>query len=716
MHVRVFGAAGVCIGLVTGTPRDTPATAHAAHDNARPGEVASAGAPADTTAPRTTSALIDTVHVRRSRTRGDVLDARAGMSSVREIDDGALRVQSVADVLDEVVGVRVRRYGGLGALATASIRASDAGQVEVYLDGVPLNAAQFGLTNLSDVALDNLQRVEVYRSHAPAAFGTGGIGGVVNLVTRDAGPRHATLSLSAGSFGTRRARALLSGTVGAAEYLVSYGRLASEGDFEFLYDPGTEQHNTADDQLRTRENNDVVQHAVLAKLEAKLRGFELTLMDDWLLETSGNPGFGNRLYRDARDDTRRHALSGSLTTPFFLDRRTRATVTAFHGYQRNRYTNPGNESGLPRYAKTHRSRAGGLRAALDVDLAELRQRLALALERKRETFVPVDANPRIGEGFERSRHTTSAVVEDALAMAGGRVRVTGSYRYRESHDNYHGPLPFGGPPTERDEAHWATTHGPSVGLVVSPARGLMLKAARTHHERFPTLFEIFGTGGEVRPNPELVPETGATWDGGVVLHLGGHASRTARARLEVGAFRSDRDSLIVLIQDSATSFKPLNLSSARVVGVEVAFDVDLPIETLWLPILDRLRIEGAFTSQDARQRSDAPHYDDRWVPYASPRQLFVHTELSRRIARVPLSVRHEYRFFDRYYRDRANRPDRKVAPRRLHAFGARADLFSGRATLDLQIDNAFDVRVDDVYGYPTPGRAVTFTVSTELGR
>jgi outer membrane receptor protein involved in Fe transport len=359
-----------------------------------------------------------------------------------------------------------------------------------------------------------------------------------------------------------------------------------------------------------------------------------------------------------------------------------------------------------------------------VAIPELRQRISALVERRREAFQPTDANPRIGEGFDRERLSTSLAIEDALALVDGRVVLTAAYRHREARDNYFGPLPFGRPPTERESPHWATAHGPSAGLVVRPTRSLVLKATRSHHERFPTLFELFGTGGEVRPNPELVPETGVAWDGGVIWRRSAGAERddarmrhrTIDARVELGAFHSRRDSLIVLVQDSASSFKPLNLSSAEVRGVELAFDVGVPLALPMLPFLDRLRVEGSFTSQDARQHSDAPYYDERWVPYASPRELFLRTELVHDRPGGRVSIRHEYRFFDRFYRDRANRPDRKVTPRRLHAFGVRAGLLSDRLGLDLDVDNAFDAHIDDVYGFPIPGRTISLTLAVELAR
>ena len=50
----------------------------------------------------------------------------------------------VSEVLDEVAGVKINRFGGLGNFSTISIRGSSAEQVMVYLDGVLLNKSSGG--------------------------------------------------------------------------------------------------------------------------------------------------------------------------------------------------------------------------------------------------------------------------------------------------------------------------------------------------------------------------------------------------------------------------------------------------------------------------------------------------------------------------------------------------------------------------------------------
>jgi len=50
--------------------------------------------------------------------------------------------EDLPQLLSEFPGVSVTRMGGLGSMATLSLRGSSANQVEVYFDGVPLSAPQ----------------------------------------------------------------------------------------------------------------------------------------------------------------------------------------------------------------------------------------------------------------------------------------------------------------------------------------------------------------------------------------------------------------------------------------------------------------------------------------------------------------------------------------------------------------------------------------------
>ena len=161
--------------------------------------------------------------------------------------------------------------GGWAAFSTVSIRGSNPNQVEVYLDNVLQNPANAGLVDLGSLPLDNVERIEIYRSFAPMQLGAGSIGGAINLVTRPvAGETTNLVNTSYGSFDTRKVTLYRSQGFDQLGYLVLFNYMGSAGDFTFLDDNGT-RFNTLDDQVTTRRNNDFNAFNINAKGEAIVR-------------------------------------------------------------------------------------------------------------------------------------------------------------------------------------------------------------------------------------------------------------------------------------------------------------------------------------------------------------------------------------------------------------------------------------------------------------
>jgi iron complex outermembrane receptor protein len=125
--------------------------------------------------------------------RADITN-RLGFVAMVDLSKRTGRVEDLPAVLSQLVGVRVTQYGGLGSFATVSIRGSSSSQVRTFLDGVPIDDPYLGLTNIADLPLGGVDRVEVYRGFSPPSLGGSAIGGALQLVTRMEGTHDATLS------------------------------------------------------------------------------------------------------------------------------------------------------------------------------------------------------------------------------------------------------------------------------------------------------------------------------------------------------------------------------------------------------------------------------------------------------------------------------------------------------------------------------------------
>jgi len=652
--------------------------------------------------------VVDTVEVLADRP--DPLETLSTFAVAHEVElTGG--VSTVAEIIESGVGTHVRRYGGLGSFSTASIRASSPGQVEIYMDGVPLMSGQWGVTNLANLPLEGLERVEVYRGGAPVDFGTPGIGGVVNLVTRPAGDGRSFAALTGGSHGTLKLDLLQSGSVRGVGYLASFHHLRSDGDFEYLDRHGTPE-NPDDDEIVARQNNDFRATDLLLRVALpEWRGWRFEVADDIFKKESGVPGIENVHIRSVRYDIFRNIVRASVTSPFLRDA-LEFKATGFHQHRRDRFFNPDDEVGFSRSDTDNLGRAYGVNATVTAHWHAASQVVKAFAETRRERFTPEDSNPAIGTGFTRRRSTMSLSAEDRL-FVGDFLELTAGYRLQESVDNYTGPIPFGEPPAPRDEPNWSTFHGPSFGARWKVHPRMTVRANRTCYARFPSMMELFGASGTVEGNPELTPEEGTTEDVGVTVDLAGGggppwlvpAVRTAR--IELVLFHAEREDLITFLQNSQRTVKAFNLESARVEGVEFSASASAGHRRGGL---GRVDLTAAYTYQDARNTGPSPVYHDKRLPYEPAHSLILRTELRRGGVRLW----HEYRLEGESYRDRANLPENLSPARHIHGVGAAVGLLDGLVTLKGEIANLMDERLTDVEGYPLPGR--TYTVGIEVSR
>ncbi len=110
---------------------------------------------------------------------------------------------SVAQALSSIPGAFVTRDGP-GAGASLSMRGATADETLVLLDGTPLRGMQLGAPDLSTVSTSGVERIEVVEGGGSTLFGSGAIGGVINIITA---PRRRTrVDLRSGSFGTNDLR------------------------------------------------------------------------------------------------------------------------------------------------------------------------------------------------------------------------------------------------------------------------------------------------------------------------------------------------------------------------------------------------------------------------------------------------------------------------------------------------------------------------------
>ena len=476
-----------------------------------------------------------------------------GAVSVVRPQDYAGETQDLPQLLERVPGLHVIRARGRGGYTVASVRGSTSAQVAVFVDGVRMNLGGDAAVDLSAIPVANVERIEVYRGYVPARFGASGMGGVINIVTRD--PRAAeggstNLNVGFGSYGLWRAAASHSDAWGSGRYFVGVGYESSDGDFKYDNDNGT-PYNPADDYRAKRRNNDHADTDVLFKWQDDRWSTRLS----WVRNERGLP------LPAAGEDKATSVAGATLDTERLeasVGRRHAAGDVAWgwsleYLHQERRFDDPNDTlGGWGEQHNRYKTERWSVAADASAPIGE-RQFLELFLnyrdEKLRTTGDIVDA---LGGLSRMSEQTFEATLQDSIALTpDGSLLLIPSLRWmRDSAD---------------DDLTW------QIALNKTWPGGWYFKGGYGTYARNPNLYERYGDGAMLRPNEDLRWESGTQWDVG-----GGWqgAIRGGSLRAGLSYFFRDSDDLIEYVMSGPRHGRYENVGEARVKGVELELAAD----------------------------------------------------------------------------------------------------------------------------------------------
>jgi iron complex outermembrane receptor protein len=606
---------------------------------------------AASTSTETTTPTEDIVVVGTRRRTQAAQDPTAA-ATVIEAERYAGEAKGVAELVATAPGVAVSGYGGLGQLATVSIRGSTSSGVLVLLDGLPLNTAAGGGVDLSTIPRAWISRIEIARGAEGAAYGVGALGGVVNVVTARPEPGAWSAEASGGSFETFLAAADRAWGDERWSVLGQATAEGSDGDFTFE-DPvrGTQ----------VRHNNGALRGGALVKVAGRL--------GERRLDALAQVTVGHR------------ELAGwPYTSDVDWQRDARAIAMA-------RLAVPGPRAGLVLAGRAHLR--GDL---LDISLEDVfagrvtHQRggvagaagEALWAHRAGELRAMLSAE---GEALSsdaidgtRTRASLAVALSDDLALAGGRVRIAPAVRADRVG-------PFAGLSAK-------------LGASVRAAGPVALRASAGTSFRPPSFAELHLEQGLVMPNPDLRAEEGIGADAGVVVDgrlglatLGGHATLY-------------RD----LIQYEATAFGrlyPRNAGKALVAGLE-AEAASAPLRAA-----AGLSLSVSYTLLATENLRGSPEEVGKELPFRPRHRLFARAA----IAPGPATAHVEVHWVDEQFEDTRNASLPVPAALVWNAGASLRAVSRPDVRVHLEIRNLLDDRtLREPFGGPLPGRTVMLTV------
>jgi vitamin B12 transporter len=578
------------------------------------------------------------------------------------------QVRSPVEALRGLPGVTVGRTGGFGGFSQVRIRGAEGNQTLVLVDGVEINNpadGEFDFSNL--VGGEEIERIEVLRGPQSGLYGSGAIGGVVNIVTKSGrGPLTLTTRAEAGSFNTRDAAAVLSGGNDRAWGLAgiqqrrtdgfNVARLGTERDgsqttssiikggfrpFEALTIEGLLRHTGK--RGDRDEENFFVPGVLIEQIDARSRFSS----DLWVGALEAKLSLFDGAWVQSFRGERRAITNDDLSVnPAFAP---------FEGYERYR-----SNAEVWRYTSTFRLDTPGM--------PQVRHFLTGLAERRNEGFVQYT-----NDGIDHERRMQSFAGE-VRGEYWNSLFLSGSVR-RDDSDA------FGDFTTWRASA--------SLRLPGSPVR---LHASAGTGVKLPTLFEQFGRVPLFfTPNPDLRAETATGWDAGVELTLAGGALVLDATRFET--------ELKDKIRGANGGTTVVNLP-----GISTREGVELSGKLRPLP---GLTIGASYTWLEAREPTGTAEIRR---PRNSGRADITYA-FDRDRAKIGLAALYNGSVIDEALRSADPfifplTPERVV----LKDYWLLSAMASYKVTPTLEIfgraENLLDQRYQEVYGFQTPGLAV----------
>jgi len=498
------------------------------------------------------------------------------------------RSVSLETILNKTIGLKVGQTGGLGSSSRIIVHGLEGNRIQILWDGIPMNTSD-GAFSLDEIPIDIIERIEVYKSIIPARFGCDGLGGAVNIVTKEFSTDYLDASYELGSYQTHK------GSVFSRKNFPKSGILLGAGGYY------TSAKNDYSFRVPEREN------LLVKRDHDRFRSYMLkgkvAFTKLWFDEISTEFGYYNRFneiqgvlknIQHAENKSSMLMLENKLiksgilnnrlnfeshfslshTTNNFVD-----TARVNHDFEGNIYPSPngqGETGDVP-----HNSNDKGLeineRINLDYKLStnhslNLNTLINYAQRQPNDDIASQHAGFIIG-GFPSKKTSIVSGLTWEAKLFGGKLTNMFSAKYFHLHSEIEDLTSYEMIEAPKKKSNTTSQIGWIEAMKYEPFRGFHLKVSYQRAIRLPNSQELFGDGIITFPAAGLKPEKSHNFNLGFLIDKN-DVLGLSRLQFEVNGFYMQVSDMIKLMkQHMAAGY--VNAEKVHIKGIETELKLDI---------------------------------------------------------------------------------------------------------------------------------------------
>lgn len=498
------------------------------------------------------------------------------------------RSVSLETILNKTIGLKVGQTGGLGSSSRIIVHGLEGNRIQILWDGIPMNTSD-GAFSLDEIPIDIIERIEVYKSIIPARFGCDGLGGAVNIVTKEFSTDYLDASYELGSYRTHK------GSVFSRKNFPKSGILLGAGGYY------TSAKNDYSFRVPEREN------LLVKRDHDRFRSYMLkgkvAFTKLWFDEISTEFGYYHRFneiqgvlknIQHAENKSGMFMLENKLiksgilnnrlnfeshfslshTTNNFVD-----TARVNHDFEGNIYPSPngqGETGDVP-----HNSNDKGLeineRINLDYKLStnhslNLNTLINYAQRQPSDDIASQHAGFIIG-GFPSKKTSVVSGLTWEAKLFGRKLTNMFSAKYFHLHSEIEDLTSYEMIEAPKKKSNTTSQIGWIEAMKYEPFRGFHLKASYQRAIRLPNSQELFGDGIITFPAAGLKPEKSHNFNLGFLIDKN-DVLGLSRLQFEVNGFYMQVSDMIKLMkQHMAAGY--VNAEKVHIKGIETELKLDI---------------------------------------------------------------------------------------------------------------------------------------------